>query len=306
MTKKNILITGASGLIGKRLTELLLQKGHQVSHLGRKAKSGTVPSFVWNVEQNVVDPEAFSSADTIVHLAGAGIADKRWTNKRKQEILESRTHSTNLLYKELATQQHAVRSFISASAIGYYGFGTSDEIFTETSRPGTDFLARVTQQWEAEIDRLEKVPLRVAKLRIGIVLSEKGGALKPMLVPIKLFVGSPLASGKQRMSWIHIDDLCAMFIHLIENDHLQGAFNATAPTAVNNREFTHAIAKVLRRPIWLPTVPAFALRLLLGEMADLIIQGSNVSSQKIQQSGFEFQFATLNAALQNLLIDQKN
>lgn len=295
------MITGASGLIGKRLTELLLQKGHQVSHLGRKKSNGLVPSYVWDVKRGTIDTNALKGIDTIIHLAGAGIADKPWTKERKREILESRTQSTQLLHKTLQQNPNSVKAFISASAIGYYGFEASDKTFTENSEAGNDFLASVTRQWEEEVEKLKTLSLRVAKIRIGIVLSTEGGALKPMLLPIKYFVGSPLGSGKQWMSWIHMDDLCAMFIHIAENEKLDGVYNATSPTAATNAEFTKAIAAVLKRPIWLPKVPEFVLTILLGEMASLITQGSKVASKKIQESGFVFQYATLEGALENLL-----
>lgn len=300
LIKKNILITGATGLIGKRLTELLLQKGHQVSHLGRKSSSGPVPSFVWDVEKGLLDTTAFTGIDTIIHLAGAGIADKPWTKKRKEEILKSRTRSTQLLAEELK-KNSSVRSFISASAVGYYGFKEGDTTFTEESVPGNDFLAVVTRSWEEEVDKLMGLNRRVAKVRIGVVLSEKGGALKPMLLPIKYFVGSPLGSGKQYMSWIHIDDLCNMFIHLVENEQLAGVYNGAGPHPATNAEFTKAIARVLKRPLLLPAVPTLVLNLLLGEMATLITQGCKVSSEKIQRSGFVFQYPELSAALENLL-----
>jgi uncharacterized protein (TIGR01777 family) len=302
MTRKNILITGASGLIGTRLTELLLQKGHQVSHLGRKAGQGSEPSFVWDVTAQTMDGKSLHGIDTIVHLAGAGVADKPWTKRRKQEILDSRVLSTQLLYKTLSENKHAVTSFISASAIGYYGFERGHELLTESSSPGSDFLATVTQQWEEAIDKLQELSLRVAKLRIGIVLSEKGGALKPLVTPVKLFIGSPIGTGEQMLSWIHIDDLCAMFVYLIENEGLNGAYNGTGPEAVSNRDFVKAIGRVLHRPVFMPKVPSFAIRMLLGEMADLVLKGSRVSSQKIQNSGFSFQFKTLDECLQNLLV----
>ena len=295
------MITGASGLIGKRLTELLVQKGHHVSHLGRKQSVGSVPSYVWDVKNGKLDINALKGIDTIIHLAGAGIADKPWTNERKTEILESRTQSTQLLYKTLQQNPHTVQTFISASAIGYYGFEASEKMFTEDSEAGNDFLASVTRKWEEEVDTLKVLSLRIAKIRIGIVLSTDGGALKPMIIPIKYFVGSPLGSGKQWMSWIHIDDLCSMFIYAGENENLDGVYNATSPTAATNAEFTKAIAKVLKRPIWLPKVPEFFLTILLGEMASLITQGSKVSSKKIQESGFVFQYPTLQSALENLL-----
>lgn len=299
--KKNILITGATGLIGSRLTELLLQKGHQVSHLGRKSSAGLVPSFVWDIEKGVLDTTALTGIETIIHLAGAGIADKPWTRKRKEEILKSRTHSSQLLFDELKKKNPSVKSIISASAIGYYGFKEGDKIFTEESAPGNDFLATVTRSWEEEVDKFNELNLRVTKVRIGVVLSQKGGALKPMLLPIKYFVGSPLGSGKQYMSWIHIDDLCNIFVHLVENEQLAGVYNGAGPNPVTNAEFTRAIARVLKRPLLLPAVPTFVLNLLLGEMATLITQGCKVSSEKIQSSGFEFQYPKLSVALENLL-----
>jgi uncharacterized protein len=301
LATKNILITGASGLIGQRLTELLVQKGYHVSHLGRKARAGTIPSYTWNVASKTMDARALQNTDAIIHLAGAGIADKPWTPQRKQEILESRTHSTRLLFNELARQNHAVKTVIAASAIGYYGFGGSDEVFTEASQPGTDFLASVTQQWEAETDTLQQLNLRVAKIRIGIVLSEKGGALKPMLVPVKLFVGSPLGTGQQYMSWIHIDDLCHLFIDAIENEQMAGAYNGVAAVPTTNSAFTKAIAEVLQRPLWLPNVPAVVIKLLLGEMAALVLQGSRVSAQKVLHTGFRFRYPELKDALRHLL-----
>lgn len=302
----HILITGASGLIGTRLTELLLQKGYRVSHLGRSAKGHKVPSFVWDVNSERIDEKAFENVDTIIHLAGAGIADKRWTTTRKKEILQSRLNSTKLLFNILSRTKHSVKNFISASAIGYYGFGLKDELFTEESSSGNDYLAMVTKAWEDEVEKFNTLNLRVAKLRIGIVLSEKGGALKSMIMPIQYFVGAPLGSGNQSISWIHLDDLCAMFIHIAEKDFLKGAFNGSGPYAVTNTTLTVQIAKALKRPLLLPKIPAWVLKLILGEMADMVVQGSNVSSEKIQKAGFTFQFSNLDLALRDLLNSKKN
>lgn len=301
MIPKNILITGASGLIGSRLTELLLQASHQVSHLGRSKRIGKVKSFVWDIGSSQIDPSAFEGIDTIIHLAGAGIADKRWTPARKKEILESRTKSSRLLFEELAKGNHSVKSVVSASAIGYYGFYHQDEVLTETTPAGNDFLADITKQWEAEVDKIETIGLRIVKVRVGIVLSEKGGALKEMAKPVKFFVGSPLGSGQQYISWIHLDDLCRIFVMAVENEKLRGPYNATGPYAVTNRQLTKAIAATLHKPLFLPAVPAFALKLFLGEMADLVLTGSNVSSKKIQQEGFQFEFTKLEDALADLL-----
>jgi uncharacterized protein len=299
--RKRVLITGASGLIGERLTQLLLQKGHQVSHLTRAKKNGVVPSFTWDLESRQIDEDAFRSIDAIINLAGTGIADKRWTEKRKKEILTSRTDSVKLLHNFLAKNNHNVKAFISASAIGYYGVEDEEKVFKEVDKPGTDFLASTTRQWEQEVDKISTLGIRVVKFRIGIVLSEKGGALKEMARPIKMSVGAPLGSGKQYLSWIHIDDLCNIFIRAVEDQTMIGPYNAVAPSPVTNEELTTAIAKILNKSLIIPKVPAFALRLMLGEMADMVLKGNKVSSQKIEEAGFQFQFRDLKNALDDLL-----
>jgi len=298
----NVLITGGSGMIGKRLTELLIQRGHQVSHLGRTKRSGAVNSFVWNVDRHEIDPRAFDNIDAIVHLAGAGIGDKRWTKKRKNEILDSRVNSTRLLHDELKTRNHAVRTFVAASAMGYYGFENAQEVFTEDSAPGKDFLARVTDQWEREADTLNDLGLRLVKVRTGIVLSNDGGVLKELLRPIMLYAGAPLGSGNQFLSWIHIDDHCGIIIKALEDQTMKGPYNSVAPNPVTNRELIKAIAKVVQRPMFLPPVPAVLLKLLLGEMADLVLYGNKISGQKIMDSGYRFRFVHVTDALNDLLV----
>jgi len=298
---KKILITGASGLIGSRLTEMLLQKGYQVSHLGRTKKNGSVKSFVWDVDKGELDDEALSGIDAIIHLAGAGVADKRWNEKRKKEILESRTKSSSLLYETLKKGNHSVKAVVSASAIGYYGFCLDERIFTEVSEPGTDYLAQVTKAWEASVDKISSLNIRVAKLRIGIVLSEKGGALAEMAKPVRFGVGAALGTGKQYLSWIHINDLCAMFIKAVEDEHMHGAYNAVCDW-VTNEAMTKSIASVLKKPLLLPPVPGFIMKLIVGEMAVIVVNGSKVSSEKIRKTGFIFQYPELNEALSNLLV----
>lgn len=298
---QKILVTGASGLVGSRLTEMLLEKGHHVSHLGRSKKTGSIPSFVWDVENKFIDLQALEGVDTIIHLAGAGIADQRWTAQRKKEILESRTHSTKLLFDTLKNYSHTVKTFVGASAIGYYGFGFDQEVFTEESKAGSGFLADVTREWEEQTDTIATLGLRLVKLRIGIVLSEKGGALAEMAKPIRFGVGAPLGSGKQFLSWIHIDDLCAMFIKAAEDRSLQGAYNGVGTNWVTNAELTKAIAQSLNRPLWLPNIPTFVMNLILGEMAGMVLNGSKVSSAKIQKAGFQFKYLKLNEALKSLL-----
>jgi uncharacterized protein len=298
---KNILITGATGLVGSQLTELLLQNGYNVSHIGRTIRTGKVPSYAWDIENGTIDENAFQDVDTIIHLAGAGVADKRWTAARKREILDSRIKSTRLIFGTLKKEAHQVKCFISASAIGLYGFTSGEEVFTEDSEPGTDFLAQVTRQWEEEVDRISALEIRVVKLRIGIVLSDKGGALPAMAKPIRLGVGAPLGTGKQYLSWIHLDDLCAMFLKAAETVTMKGAYNAVGPRWITNEEMTKSIATVLYRPIWLPPVPAWVMRIIIGEMAVIVINGSKISSEKIQETGFKFQFSELEATLRNLL-----
>jgi uncharacterized protein (TIGR01777 family) len=292
-----IIITGASGLIGTRLTELLTQHRQEVSHLGRRKKAGKIPSFVWDVNKWTIDEQALKDVDAVIHLAGAGVADKRWSAKRKQEILESRIKSTALLACYLDRYPN-VKTVVSASAIGYYGFGHETE-FTEESKPGDNFLAQVVKAWEAEVDKIRD--RRVVKLRIGIVLSEKGGALKKMTTPIRWCIGAPLGTGRQYMSWIHLDDLCRMFIKAIEDPAMNGAYNATGPYATTNYDLTRAIATTIRKPLLLPAVPAVVLRILVGEIAEIVLNGSIVSSKKIQQAGFTFQFPMLEEALRDLL-----
>lgn len=297
-TMSRILITGASGLLGTRLTQLLAARGHQVSHLGRAKREGTIPSFTWDVDAGTIDPQALQNIDAVIHLAGAGIADKPWTKKRKQEILESRTKSTALLVHELNKPGTHVNVLVSGSAIGYYGMTLTDQLFTEGDQPGTDFLADVVKAWEYEADQLRGK--RLVKIRTGVVLSKTHGALSEISKPVRLGVGSPLGSGNQYVSWVHIDDICNMFIQAVEVDTMQGAYNGVTG-AVTNRELTRAIAKALRKPLWLPAVPAFVLKLFLGEMSYLVLYGSNVSSHKIRQTGFTYSFDALDAALNDLL-----
>lgn len=301
MKAQPILITGASGVVGTRLTEILAAQGYNIMHLSRSARNGAVKTFVWDVAKQYIDPAALASVGTIVHLAGAGVAEKRWTADRKREILESRTQSTRLLYNALKNGNHNVDTFVSASAIGYYGFEDNDTLLTEEHPAGKDFLADVTRQWEAEVDKIASLGIRVVKIRIGIVLSNRGGALMEMAKTVRWGIGSPLGSGDQHVSWIHIDDLCAMFVRAIEDPVIEGPHNGTGPYAVTNRELTRVIARVLKRPMFMPAVPVFVLRLVLGEMADIVLRGSRVSSGKMQDAGFVFSFDTVEKAVANLL-----
>ena len=296
---KSVLISGGSGLVGSRLTELLLDKGYQVAHLSRSASEGKVKTIKWDIEKMSLDPSSIEPYSYIINLAGAGIVAEAWTEERKKVIQESRTNTTKLLKKAIEKNDRKPISFVSASAVGFYGFETSDHIFNEDDNPGNDFLAETCLKWEESIDEVAALGIPTAKIRIGIVLSNKGGALKEMAKPLKYNVGAPLGSGKQYMPWIHIDDLCRIFIHALENK-LQGAFNAAAPNQVNNESFTRILAKTLKKPLWLPHIPAFVMKMILGSRALLVLEGSRVSSKKIQERGFEFEFEFLEDALKEI------
>lgn len=299
-TPKKILISGASGLIGTRLTELLVDRKDSVAHLIRSKRKTDIPSFQWDIPQQYVDPKALQGTDTIINLSGAGVADKRWNAARKQEIIESRVKPIRLLYETLKQQNHQVRNFISASGISYYGT-QQEKFFREADPPASDFLACTSQVWEEEADKIASLGIRVVKLRIGIVLSERGGALPKLITPVRFLVGAPLGSGIQYMSWIHIDDLCSIFMKAIDDSSLIGPYNAVSPHPATNREMTHAIGKTLQKPVILPAVPGFILKIVLGEMADMVLTGNKVSADKIQEAGFRFRFPNLNEALADLL-----
>jgi uncharacterized protein len=299
---KNVLITGGTGLIGSRLTEHLLKKGYNVSYLSRNKDNGKIKKYRWDIQKKSLEDEAILSADYIINLAGASVFEKKWNKEFKKEILESRTSSVELLSDKLKSTPHHVKAFVSASAIGYYGADTGDTLITETSEGGKDFLAEVVQKWESAMNRIEDLQIRTVKLRIGIVMSKGGGVMEKLINPINKGAGAALASGKQYVSWIHIDDLCNIFIKAIEDENIKGVYNAVAPHPVTNEELTKSLAGILGKSIILPNVPEFVLKFLLGsEKAALVSGGNKVSSEKIQKTGFDFNFPRLNEALENLL-----
>ncbi|GMQ30059.1 TIGR01777 family oxidoreductase [Algoriphagus confluentis] len=291
----HILITGGSGLVGQQITRLLEKKGYQVAWLSRSAQGQK--SFLWDVEKGKIDPEAMEWADSVIHLAGAGVAEKRWTPERKKLILESRTQSTKLLYSAIEKAINKPSTFISASAVGYYGFNTGTKLVDENSPAGDDFLAQVVIAWENETKKMEALHLRTVLLRIGIVLDADGGALGEMLKPP---VAAPLGSGDQWMSWIHIEDLARMFVFALEKTTLQGVYNAVGPNPATNQQLTQEAASAKGKPYLGIGVPGFALKLVLGEMAAMVLGGNRVSSQKIQKAGFQFEFFELSAALRDI------
>lgn len=298
-----VLLTGATGLVGQAITRVLHAKGIAVHYLTtRKEKiirSEKLQGFYWNPNTGELDTKSFTNVHAIVNLAGAPIA-KRWTKSHKQKVLQSRIHSlTTLKHAMEKAEVSTVQSLISASAIGIYPNSLSrlyDEGETEVD---DSFLGEVVQQWEAQVDTFTSVVPYVSKVRIGIVLSTQGGALPQIATPVKNGVGAPLGSGKQWQSWIHIEDLAQMFVFLLEHK-LQGTFNGVAPHPVTNATLTQALAKVLHKPLWLPAVPKWALRAILGEMAYLLLASQRVSSKKIEEKGFRFQYPSILSALEQL------
>lgn len=298
----NTLITGGTGLIGRHLTKILLSKGHKVSLLSREKENiPDVKVYLWDIEKGLIDDEALKDTDYIIHLTGAGIADKRWTDKRKQEIIDSRVKPIQLLDKHLKEQGNKLKAFISASGVGYYGGDTGETRLDENSPAGNDFLGTCVKIWEAETEKFTQAE-RTVSLRTGIVLSEKGGALPKMTQTIKLGIGSALGSGKQWMSWIHIDDICQLYLQAIEDEKMHGPYNAVSPTPARNEEITRVAADVLRRPLWTPNVPAFVIKLLFGELAIAVLGGNYVKNKRVSEELiFSYQFTTIKAALEDLL-----
>ena len=303
---ETVLITGGTGLIGRQLANQLRTKGYRVTLLSRTPNlQAEFTTYGWNHDTGYIDIRAIAETDYIIHLAGANIGEKRWTPKRRLEIVDSRVKSGELLYHALKTEPHHVKAFISASAIGYYGAQTTDQIFTETDPPATDFLGETCRKWEQVGEQIATLGIRTVLLRTGVVLAPNEGALEKLRIPVALGFGSALGSGNQYVPWIHHNDICGMYIKALEDATMQGAYNAVAPTHTTNYELTKTLANVLHKPFWFPRVPAFALRLLLGDMATLLLEGSRVSCQKISDAGYHFQFPALEEALKTLLTKKR-
>lgn len=296
----SILITGGTGLIGKHLTTLLNKKGHQVSILSRNtSKKSTV--YQWNIKENFIEDEAIIKADYIIHLAGAGIADKRWSKDRKKVLINSRVASTNLLFNKVKELNPNLKGFIAASGIGYYGATTSAKIYTEKDSSGTDFISEICNLWEKASLQFSTINIRTVILRTGIVLSNKGGAFPKLIKPIKFGVGAALGTGNQYMPWIHIDDLCNLYVESIENLEFEGVYNAVVPEHINNIELTKMAAQYLNKKIILPNIPSLVFKIIFGEMSKILLEGSRISSKKTEKNGFKFKYPTLKEALKNLI-----
>lgn len=302
---KKILITGGSGLIGIRLSRELSKKGHEVIHLSRsRNKNADFKSFTWDLVAGKIEEGALENVDSIIHLAGAGVADKRWSESRKRELVSSRVDSANLIYEHLKASGRKIDAFISSSAIGIYGFDTGGILQTEDRiQLGDDFLATLTKKWESAAEQFTDLDARVVKLRIGLVLSATGGLLSKFVPFAKWGLSSAFGSGEQYMSWIHIDDLVNMFVEAVENSEFKGTYNAVSPNPVTNKSFLQQLNLTLGKPFFLPNTPKFMLKLGLGELASAVTGGNRVSSQKIVEHGFNFNYSKLDDALQDLLIN---
>lgn len=296
-----ILIAGGSGLVGKRLTALLKQKGHDVAWLSRtRGETNGIKRFEWDLKREYIDKAAFDFADVVINLAGAGVAEHRWTPEYKKEMYDSRILSTRLLVQHIRSLAKPLQAYVAASAIGIYGYNTPKNT-TEDAIPDGNYLARLCVDWEAETFPLLQMEIRTAIIRVGVVLAREGGFIKEVSAPVKRFVGAALGTGKQDTSWIHLDDLCNLFIAAVENQAMSGAYNGVAPNPVSNKALTALLAKQLRRPLLLPNVPWMVLRLLFGEMADMLVAGQHISAEKVLATGFKFKFERADAAVQDLV-----
>lgn len=296
---KTILITGGSGLIGKHLTALLQQEGYHVAHLSRKKRNTGVTTYQWNPDKGEIEDASIAHADFIIHLAGANVGEHRWTNKYKAEILRSRTQSAALLYAALERTSNKVQALISASAIGYYG-NRGDDWLHEDAPPANDFLGTTCVAWEAAVNRIKVLNKRVVILRTGIVLAREGGALPPLVQPVKFGVAPIFGTGEQYYPWIHIEDLCRMYLHAVSNNSMHGVYNAVAPTPERYMVLMNTIAKVMNRKKLNIPVPMFALEIVMGEFVQSLAMSTRCSADRMVGSGFVFQYLGLEDALRKL------
>lgn len=296
-----ILLTGGTGLLGKKLRVALIEKGHEVKIIGRNQTKTT--NYLWNIETGYIEPGAMEGIEVIIHLAGASIGEKKWTKRRKNEIIDSRVKSLNLLRKQ--ADYKSLRKVISASGIGYYGYDRNDEILIENSISGDGFLADCCKKWEsAAFEFKAQKNIDVCVLRTSMVLSNEGGALEKVIKPIKLNLGSGLGTGKQWTSWIHIDDIVEMYCNSLE-DNYTGVINASSPEPLRNIDFIKTIAKAINKKIILPNVPSFFLKTLLGERAQLILGSLKVVPQKLEEMGFKFKYPDLDSAIKEIVSHSK-
>jgi len=298
----HIVISGGSGFLGKRLQMYLINNGHQVTiltrSLDRNQEVEGVKLVEWMNEGN--HPEAeLENVDAIIHLAGESISGSRWTKLKKERILSSRVNTTKEMYRIIANLERKPQVFINASAVGYYGMSETDTYTEKSGSDANDFLASVVKRWESEAEKVKQLNVRTVFTRFGVILGN-GGALPLMVLPYKLGVGGTMGSGKQWISWVHIDDAVKMIVYAMTHPNINGPMNITAPNPVRMKEFGQTISKVLRRPHWLP-VPSFVMKLGLGEMSDMILKGQRVLPELATNHGYHFQYANVEDALDNIL-----
>jgi uncharacterized protein (TIGR01777 family) len=300
---KTILITGGSGLIGKYLSKLLKDKGYRLHVLSRGADQvpGFDKTFVWDVDRGTMDEKALEGVTHIVHLAGAGIADSAWTDARKKLIIDSRVKSLELIHRTLKAQNKQIEALISGSAVGWYGAISDEKLHSESESNATDFMGKTCAAWENAASAFEDVTSRIVKIRTGVVLAKEGGALPQMMKPFKFYVGSALGSGKQQIPWIHIRDIAAIFAEAIDNEAYSGPINASATEECSNETFSKTLAKTMHKPFIPIAVPSIFLKLALGDMSKVVLEGSRVSNKKLGSLGYTFEFDDLQKALSDLL-----
>lgn len=298
-----VLITGATGLVGSAIVKLCHTKAIDVNYLttskSKLSNEDNYKGFYWNPNENEIDPNCVKDVDAIIHLVGASIS-KRWTKKHKQAIMDSRLKTTALLHETVKNNPNNITQIVSASAVGFYPDSLTNYYTEDQTHVNSSFLGQVVESWERAVDTFTTLNISVSKVRIGLVFSEKGGAFPKIIQPIKYGAGAPLGTGEQWMSWIHLDDLARLFLHVIEKN-LEGIYNGVSPNPVTNKELTKAAATKLNRPLFLPNVPKFAMKLVLGEMHIILFESQRVSSKKIENTGFFFEYVTLDKALEELL-----
>jgi len=298
-----ILITGGSGLVGTKVSEFLLKSNHEPVWLSREEGQVTsIKKFKWDIKSSYIDEKAFDGVEHIIHLAGAGIADKRWTKKYKKEIIDSRVKSSELLLNYIVKKNIPIKTLVGGSAIGFYGAKQSQTVFKENDHPGSDFLAESCIVWEKSYLPFASLGIRTPIIRTGVVLSKKGGAYKKMSPPFKFGLGAALGNGKQYFPWIHINDLANMFVYALFNENLNGVYNGVATELITNKHFSKLLAESFDKPFFLPNVPSGALHLAMGEGALMVTEGLKISNAKIKLTGFNFGFEKVNEALKELAV----
>lgn len=305
MTK--VLISGGGGLVGTHLSRKLIAKGFKPAILSRNKRTiDGINSYYWNYETGEIEDGAIDDAEIIIHLAGKNISDQRWTAKNKRLIIDSRVKTAELLFRDISDRNIKPRAFISASAVGYYGAISSEKIFLEPDENADDFIGTTCKLWEEAADKFHSAGIRTVKLRSGIVLAKDAGAYKKMTAPFKFGVGAIPGDGKQYLPWIHIDDLCDMFIKAVEDNSMQGSYNAVAPEHISYKQFIDQVSGIVRKPLLKLQIPPVFLRLGFGQMSEILLSGSRVSSEKIEQAGYVFQYPDLRSALHNFIAKDTN